>query len=104
MVTVINISVFYHTQKDENNKLRATKNYIITSIFFYSAGTNAILELLITLVKYLAFPNFALTTVGAVLLELSTMLITSVVMTILLYWSLSKRKAFINACLIKVKA
>ena len=104
LVTVINISVFYHTQKDENNKLHATKKYILTSIFFYSTGTNAILELLLTFVKKIAFPKFELTTVSAVILELSVMTITTIIMTVLLNLSLSKRKVFINSCLIRTKS
>ena len=103
LITIINISVFFHTQKDENNKIKATRSYIITSIFFYSTGTNAILELLLTMVKYFAFPMFALTTVDAVIVELSTMMLTSIIMVVLLNLSLLRSRKFINACLIKTK-
>lgn len=103
LVTVINISVFYHTQKDENNKLKSTKNYILTSIFFYSVGTNAILELIITMFKYFVFPTFALTSVDAVIVEFSTMIFTSIIITVLLNLSLIRTRKFINACLIKTQ-
>lgn len=101
LVTIINISVFYHTQKDENNRLKASRNYIVTSIFFYSIGTNAILELFISAVKAFIFPNFILTTVSAYVVEFSVMVLTSIIMSILLNLSLLKSKKFINSCLIK---
>ena len=103
LVTIANISVFYHTQKDENNKLKASKNYIITSIFFYSVGTNAIIELFVTAIKAFVFPNYALTTLNSYIVEFSVMVLVSIVMTFALSVSLSKSKRFINACLIKTR-
>ena len=103
LVTITNISVFYHTQKDENNKLKASKNYIVTSIFFYSTGTNGLIELFITALKTFAFANYPLTTLNSVVVEFSTMILVTIIMTFALSLSLSKSKKFINACLIKTQ-
>ena len=101
LVTIINISVFYHTQKDENTKLKASRNYIITSIFFYSVATNALIELFVTAIKLFAFPYFELTTVNSYIVEFCSMVLVTIIMCILLNLSLMKSKRFINACLIR---
>ena len=100
--TVINVSIFYHAQKDEKNRLIASKKYIITSIFFYSTGTNAILEILITLAKVWFAPNYVFTKLSAFLVESITMLIVTIIICVVFYISLSKKKRIINSCLIKV--
>ena len=103
LITVANISVFYHTQKDENNKLRASKNYIITSIFFYSTGTNGLIELFVVALKTFIFINYPLSTLNAVVVEFSTMILVTILMTFALSLSLSKSKKLINACLIRTQ-
>ncbi len=99
--TITNISVFYNTQKDEKNRLKTSKNYIITSVFFYSVGTNAILELIISAVKAFAFPKYAFSTLNVFIVEMSTMILTTIVLCFIFYLSLSKNKKLINGCLIK---
>lgn len=101
IVTIVNISVFYHTQKDENNRLSGSRAYIVTSIFFYSVATNGIIELFVTALKSFLLPEFVLTTLNAFIVEYSAMILTSIVMAIMLNASLNKSKRFINACLIK---
>lgn len=99
--SITNVSVFYNTQKDEKNKLKTSRNYILTSVFFYSLGTNAIIELLITAVKSFAFPNYEFTTVNMFIVEMSTMILTTIIICTVFYFSLSKTKKLINSCLIK---
>ena len=100
--TITNVSIFYNVQKDERNRLIASKNYIVTSIFFYSTGTNAILELLVTIVKAFIFPRSLFSSLEFFIIESCTMLLITVVMCVLFYLSLSKTKKFINSCLIKI--
>ena len=100
--TIANVSVFYHAQKDERNKLVASKNYIVTSIFFYSTGTNAIIEILVTIVKAFIFPNYIFSTIECVIIEFCTMLLVTIIMSVLFYLSLSKTKKLINRCIIKI--
>lgn len=102
LITIINVSVFYNTQKDEKNRLKTSKNYIVTSLFFYSIGTSCILELIITAIKSFAFPKFIFTTLNTFIVEMSTMILVSIILCVLFYLSLSKTKRFINSCLIKV--
>lgn len=99
--TITNISVFYNTQKDEKNKLVASRKYIITSVFFYSVGTNAIFELIFSSIKAFFFPKFIFTSIEAYVVEFCTMLLVTIVMCIILDISLRNKKKIINGCLIK---
>ena len=100
--TIVNVSVFYHAQKDERNKLVASKNYIVTSIFFYSTGTNAIIETLVTIIKTFMFPEYVFATLECVIIEFCTMLLVTIIMSVLFYLSLSNTKKLINRCIIKI--
>lgn len=101
LVTIINVAIFYHTQKDEKNKLKNSRSYIVTSIFFYSVGTNAILELFISAVKAFFFPDFIFTTLTSYVVEFCAMILVTIFMCILFNGSLKKSKKLINGCLIK---
>ncbi len=101
LTTMVNLSVFYNTQKDEKYRLKTSKNYIVTSVFFYSVGTNAIIELIITAIKSFAFPEFKFSTLNTFIVEMSVMILTTIVMCAIFYLSLSKTKKLINSCLIK---
>lgn len=100
--TIANVSVFYHAHKDDKNRLVVSKHYIITSIFFYSTGTNAIIQMLVTIVKTFMFPAYMFTTLECVIIESCTMLLVTIIMSILFYLSLSKTKRLINRCIIKI--
>ena len=102
LTSVANISVFYNTQKDEKNKLKTSRNYIVTSVFFYSLGTNAIIELIITAFKSFVFPNYEFTTLNVFIVEMSTMILTTIVLCLVISMSLKKTKKLVNSCLIKV--
>lgn len=99
--TIVNVSVFYNTQKDEKNKLVASRKYIITSVFFYSVGTNAIIELFISAIKSFIFPRFEYTSLEAYIVEFCTMLLVTMIMCFILNGSLKRKKKIINGCLIK---
>lgn len=99
--SVANISVFYNTQKDEKNKLKTSRNYIVTSVFFYSLGTNAIIELFITAFKSFVLPRYEFTTLNVFIVEMSTMILTTIVLCFIISMSLKRTKKLVNACLIK---
>lgn len=101
LVNIVSVSVFYNVQKDDKNKLRTSKKFITTSVFFYSVGALFIIEFLSAAIKLFAFPNAALSTLPAILVELSAGLFVSITMLIMFDLSLSKTKTFINACLVK---
>lgn len=102
--TVANISVFYNVQKDEKNKLKTSRNYIVTSVFFYSLGTNAIIELFITAFKSFVFPNYEFTTVNTFIIEMSTMILTTIILCFIISMSLKRTKRLVNSCLIKINS
>lgn len=99
--TIANVSVFYNTQKDEKNKLVASRKYIMTSVFFYSVGTNAIFEIIISAIKSFCFPKFDYTSLEMYIVEFCTMLLVTIIMCFILNASLKRKKRVINGCLIK---
>jgi len=98
---IANVSVFFNVQKDEKNKLKASKKYILTSIFFYSTGTNAIFLFIVSAVKTLFFTYHSFTELPFFVLEFSAMMVITIIMTIIFSISLSHSKKIINGCLIK---
>lgn len=101
LANIVSLSIFYNIQKDEKNRLKSSKNYIVTSVFMFSVAVCSILLLFITAIKAFAFPTYELTTVITFVIEMCTMLLTSMIMAITFSISLSKTKTFINCCLIK---
>ncbi len=102
LVSIIALSVFYNTQKDEKNRLRTTNKYLLTSVFFYSVATNALLQFVMTAFKVLIVPNYKFSTLMTFVVEMTAMLVVSITMTIIYSCSLKKSKALVNGCLIKV--
>lgn len=102
LVNIASLSVFYNTQKDEKNRLKSTNRFLLTSVFFYAVATNAIIQFLINTFKAFIVPNYEFSTLVAFVVEMSTMLLVTIVMTCIFYFSLQKTKALINGCLIKV--
>ena len=100
--TITNLSVFYNTQKDEKNKLKTSRNYIVTSVFFYSLGTNSIIELFITAFKSFVMPHYEFTTLNVFIVEMSTMILTTIVLSFIISMSLKRTKKLVNSCLIKI--
>lgn len=102
LVNIISLSVFYNVNKDEKNRLKSTNTYLVTSVFFYSVAINALVQFVIDAVKVFAFPNYIFTTLMAFVVEMSAMLLVTIVMTVIFASSLSKTKSLINGCLIKI--
>ncbi|MBQ8425601.1 MAG: hypothetical protein IJX17_06230 [Clostridia bacterium] len=101
---ICNLSVFFNIQKDENNKLRASKIYILTSVFFYSMGTNALILFIVSIVKTIFFPFGDFTKLSFFVFDFTAMLAITTIMIIIFALSLSHSKRFINSCLIKTKS
>lgn len=102
LVNIISLSVFYNVNKDEKNRLKSTNTYLVTSVFFYSVATNALVQFLIDAVKVFAFPNYIFTTLMAFVVEMSAMLLVTIIMTVIFASSLNRTKSLINGCLIKI--
>lgn len=103
LANVISVSVFYNVQKDEKHRLKTSKNFILTSIFFYSLGSMLIVELLSVAFKAFIPLSLATASVHAVVVEVSTILLVTLIMTLVFDLSLQKSKKLINGCLIKTR-
>lgn len=101
LINIVSVSVFYNVQKDEKNRLKTSKPFIVTSVFFFSVGALFILEFLVTAIKLFIFPAAAMSTLAVTVVEISAGLFVSILMLIMFELSLSRRKKFINACLVK---
>ena len=101
LANIISLSVFYNVQKDEKNRLKSTNRFLLTSVFMYSVAINSIIMFLITTFKAFVFPNAELSTLVTFVIEMSTMLLVTIVVTLIFAGSLSKTKELINNCLIK---
>ncbi len=102
LACIISLSIYFNTQKDEKNKLKITPRSLITSVFFYSIGGNALLQFVINLIKVVAFKTYEFSTLSTYLVEFGTMIGMTCIVTIAFAMSLARSKTFINACLIKV--
>ena len=104
MINIICLSVFYNLQKDEKNRLKSSKSYITVSVLLFSIAVCAFFVLFITAIKAFFFPTYEMSTLYVYVIEMCTMTLASIIVTICFSISLSKNKVFINACLIKYSA
>lgn len=102
LVNIIALSVFYNVQKDEKNRLKSTSKFLITTVFFYASAINALIQFAINMFKAFIVPKYEFATLMTFVVEMSTMLLVTIVMTIIFSASLKKSKTLINGCLIKV--
>lgn len=103
LISVLSVSVFCNTQKDEKNRLKASYRFISISVLSYSVTISTIAEILISAVKVIFFKNAATSTLLYSLVALVTMMIVSIILAIAYFVSLKKTKVFINGCLVKFK-
>lgn len=101
LANIVSVSVFYNIQKDEKYRLKTSKAFITTSIFFYSLGALFVVELLTAVMTAFIPLGLATATLSSVVIELSSMLLVTIIMSIIFDVSLSKKKWFINICLVK---
>lgn len=101
LINIISLSAFFNIQKDEKNRLKSTATFLITSVFMYSVATCALFQFVISIVKALAFPSYEFSTLLVFVVEMSAMLLVTIITTIVMSMSLKRSKALINACLIK---
>ena len=102
MVNIICLSIFYNLQKDEKNRLRSSKAYIITSVFLFSVAVSSLFILVITAMKAFFFPTYEMATLYVFVIEMCTMVLSSLIINVSFSLSLSRSKVFINSCLIKL--
>ena len=102
LVNIIALSVFYNVQKDEKNRLKSSPRFLLTTVFFYATAINALIQFAINMVKAFCLPKYQFSNLLTFVVEMSTMLLVTIVMAIIFSVSLKKSKNLINGCLIKV--
>ncbi len=103
LVNIVSVSVFYNVQKDDKYRLKTSKPFITTSIFLYSLGAMFVIELLSVAFKAFMPIELATATVAAVVVEISTCLLVTIIMAVIFDQSLTKSKKLINSCLVKTR-
>lgn len=96
---VLSISIFFNVQKNENNMVKTTNAYAAVSTFTYSTSMFLIFETIVALVKIVS--NTAENALLTFLISSCTCLFVSLIISVLFYKSLTGKKKFINACLIR---
>ena len=102
LVNIVSLSVFYNVQKDEKNRLKSTNKFLITSVFFYATAINALIQFVINVYKWIVVPNFKYSTLTMFVVEMSAMILVTIVMAVIFACSLNRTKTVVNGCLIKV--
>lgn len=101
LISVVSLSVFYNAQKDDKNRLKSTKKFIVTSVFFYSVGADFLFMIFTSIIQSFLLSASPLSTLPVLVAEMCVMLLVSILMTVFYSLSLSKDKVFVNACLVK---
>ena len=101
LINIICLSTFYNLQKDDKNKLKSTSSFLVTSVFLYSVGASALFNLFFSMAKVFFFPTYAFANLLTFVVEMSTMVLVSIIMSLVFSISLKKTKTLVNACLIK---
>lgn len=104
VLSILSISIFYNVQREDKKVVKVNNKFASVSTFTYSTSIFLILEAVITGLKLL-FNNTLITNNGIILFLINTCTVVLIcaVISILFYVSLSRKKVFVNKCLIKVK-
>ncbi len=100
-LSIISLSIFYNAQKDDKNRLKSTRKFIVTSTFMYSLALDFLLLILVAMIKAFFFAESATSTLLVLVIEACSMILVSIVLMICFNESLKRSKKFINSCLLK---
>ena len=101
VLNILALSVFFNTQKSENNVLKTTNTFTALSTCAYAISAGAMLETIISAFKIIFAKNSTFSTLSMFIIDMCIIILVSVIMAIIYYGSLSKQKIVINKCLIK---
>lgn len=102
ILNIISLALFFNAQKTDSNLLRATPSYSAMTIFAYTVCFATVIEVIISALKVALIPTSLFSSLSYFIIDICVVLIVSILMSIFYSLSLSKKKKFINACLIKV--
>ena len=101
LISILSVSIFYNTQKDEKNRLKSSNRFITLSVFCYSVAFSTFAQFIIAVIKVIFFKSAATTTLLVYAISIASMLVVITALSIAFYISLKRNKKFINACLVK---
>ena len=101
VLNIISLSIFFNTQKSDNNVLSTTNTFTSLTTFTYAVTGGALIEVIITAFKLVFAKNSVFSTISMVIIDMCIIILVSIIMAMIYGSSLSKRKKVINACLIK---
>lgn len=101
LVSVVSVSIFYHSQKDDKNRLKSTYKFITLSVLCYSVAFSTCVQFVISIVKVIFFNNDITANLLFYVISIASMMVVSIGLAIAYYVSLKKSKKFINSCLVK---
>ena len=101
ILNILALSVFFNTQKSDNNVLSTTNTFTSLTTFSYAVTAGALIEVVITAFKLVLFKNSIFSTISMVIIDMCIIVLVSIIMAIIYGSSLSKKKKVINGCLIK---
>lgn len=101
VLNIISLSIFFNTQKSDNNVLSTTSTFTSLTTFTYAVTGGALIEVIITAFKLVFAKNSIFSTISMVIIDMCIIILVSIIMAMIYGSSLSKKKRVINACLIK---
>lgn len=101
VLNIISLSIFFNTQKSDNNVLSTTSTFTSLTTFTYAVTGGALIEVIITAFKLVFAKNSIFSTISMVIIDMCIIVLVSIIMAMIYGSSLSKKKKVINACLIK---
>lgn len=101
LFNIISLAIFFNTQKSADNSVKASNTFVSITTFAYSLTFGVMLEIIVATLKLIFIKNTKYATLSVFIIEMCVVVLVSVVMAIIFYRSLSRKKQVINNCLIK---
>ena len=101
LISILSVSIFYNTQKDNKNTVKTTDKFLCFSTFSYAITGAVVYQLISCLCKVIAKTQGIFATLALVVTELSIFVAVSLVFALFFALSMKGSRKFINACLIK---
>lgn len=101
VLNILALSVFFNTQKSENNVLKTTTTFTALTTFTYAVSAGAMIETIISAFKIMFAKNSTFSSLSMFIIDICIIILVSIIMAIVYGTSLSKKKVVINKCLIK---
>lgn len=102
ILNIFALALFFNSQKSEAGSLKSSNTYTCFSVFAITTCFATIFEVFVSTFKILLIKDSSFASLSMFVLDLSVIILVSLVFALMFSVSLSKSKRFINGCLIKV--